>query len=205
MTMRDRRKRRCAAHGVLAALMLLCTVTVPAEAQQRRTVRSTVAGVVDEIRDFVVGPPQREPPRNLRACGSLYGAHAREIARGPERLNRYNDWVQASYRVVRSIGPLPLCFESRRDTLTSNQGRYLLHVNNYYLRQHPQQSYLLTGYTDPQEASPALAQRRAEVVRVRSVEPPCRYPVRRGTATLLEHHRKVQYSPATVGCRPSPR
>src|SRR5687767_5560838 len=162
--MRDRRNLRRIVRGVLAALVLLCTAAVPTEAQQRRTVRSTVAGVVDEIRDFTIGPPQ-PAPSGLRACGSLYGAHAREIARGPERLNRYNDWVQASYRVVRRIGPLPLCFESRRDTLTSNQGRYLLHVNNYYLSQHPQQSYLLTGYTDPQEASPALAQRRAEVIR----------------------------------------
>jgi hypothetical protein len=204
--MSDRGRHIHAARALLAAMLLLCTAAPTAQAQQQRgAVRSAVAGVVDEIRDFITGPP-RQPPRNLNACGSLYGAYAREIARGPERLNRYNDWVQASYQIVRRIGPLPLCFEFRRDTLTSNQGRYLLHVNNYYLRHHPRQPYLLTGYTDPQEASPALAQRRAEVIRVRSVEPTCRYPVRRGTATLLEHHRKVHYSIATAGCgRPSPR
>ncbi len=198
------------AFRLAAACVLACAAAGPAKAQRQQ---GGVAGLVQTLtgglRDFVAGPPPRDgrAPRGLRPCGSLYGPEAREIARGPELLNSYERWIRASYHIVREIGPLPLCFEYGRDTLTSNQGRFLLAANNQFLRLHRNAAFVLTGYTDPLERNPVLALRRAEEVRLKSAAQPCRYRLRRGSSPVaVEQYRKVEYSPDPVAsaCPPPP-
>jgi outer membrane protein OmpA-like peptidoglycan-associated protein len=203
------RRRTRLMRGLAAAAAMACAAAPPAGAQQQQ---SGVAGMVRTLtgglRDFVAGPP---PPveqvrRGLRPCGSLYGPDAREIARGPELLASYERWVRASYDVISEIGPLPVCFDPGRDTLTTNQGRYLLAANNYYLRRYRNTAFVLTGYSDPQEADGALALRRAEVIQAQSTERRCRYRPRRGSAQVaVLLYRTVEYSrdPAAYAC-PTP-
>lgn len=194
-----------------AALALACATAVPAQAQREQGgVAALVQTLTGGLREFVAGPPPppEQAPRGLRPCGSLYGPEAREIARGPELLNSYERWIRASYAIVREIGPLPLCFEYGRDTLTSNQGRYLLAANNHFLRLHRNTAFVLTGFTDPLERDTVLALRRAEEVRLKSAALPCRYRLRRGSSRVaVESYRKVEYSPdpAASACRPPAR
>jgi outer membrane protein OmpA-like peptidoglycan-associated protein len=199
-----------------AALVLAVVAAAPADAQREEARREQggipgrVRSLTGELRDFVAGPPSppRRGPQGLRPCGSLYGPEARQIARGPELLNSYDRWIRASYAVIQEIGPLPVCFEYGRDTLTSNQGRYLLEANNQFLRQHRDAAFVLTGYSDPQERNPALALRRAEEIQARSAARDCRYRPRRGpTQVAVALYRKVEYSPdpAASACRPPAR
>ena len=203
--MNPMKKRR--AH--LAALALACAAAEPAEAQREEgAVPGLVQALTDGLRAFVAGPAPAEErvPRGLRPCGTLYGPEARQIARGPELLNSYERWIHASYAIVSEVGPLPVCFEYGRDTLTSNQGRYLLAANNAFLRRHRDAPFVLTGYTDPLERDTVLALRRAESVQAQSAERRCRYRARRGPAPpAMELYRKVEYSPdpAAFACRTS--
>jgi hypothetical protein len=196
-------RRLCRA---LLALLAACAAARPAAAQQREEVSGLVQRLTTGLRDFVAGPAQEAPgPRGLRPCGSLYGPEARGIARGPELLNSYDRWIRVSYAVVREVGPLPVCFEHGRDTLTSNQGRFLLAANNYFLSRHRDAAFVLTGYSDPQERDTVLALRRAEEVQLKSAERRCRYRPRRGSPQVaVELYRKVEYSsdPAASSCRP---
>lgn len=190
----------------LLAALLLVWASAPAVAQQREGVRGLVSRLGADLRDFVAGPPP-EPgaPRELRPCGSLYGSEARRIARGPELLNSYDRWIRASAALVDEIGPLPLCFETGRDTLTSDESQFLLDVNNHYLARHRNAGFVLTGYSDPRERDPVLARKRAEEIQLRSAERQCRYRPRPGPARVaVQLYRKVEYSPdpAASRCRP---
>lgn len=200
--MNARWKRRFAAAWVLAV-----AAAAPAQAQREEGgVVGYVRTLAGELRDFVVGPPSAErAPPGLRPCGSLYGPEARQIARGPELLNSYDRWIRASYAIVREIGPLPICFEYGRDTLTTNQGRYLLNANNRFLSLHRNAAFVLTGYTDPLERNPVLAMRRAEQIQANSAARDCRYRPRRGTAQVaVVLYRKVEYSPDPAASRCPP-
>lgn len=207
--MRHRLRQFRLSPSVLAALALACAAAQPATAQQEGQVSRMVRSLTTGLRDFVAGaPPEARAPRELRPCGTLYGPEERQIARGPELLNSYERWIHQSFAVVSQTGPLPVCFELGRTTLTSNQSRFLLHANNYFLGRHRNAGYVLVGYTDPQEADTVLALRRAEEIRLQSAQLRCRYRPARGPARpLLELYRKVEYEPdpaAVSGCRSLP-
>lgn len=185
--MRERRNRWRA----LAALALLCAAPRPAEAQFGEFMEDKTRA----LRDFFRGPPPPRAPHGLRACGSLYGEEARSIVRRRDLLDSTTQWLRESYAVISSLGPLPLCFAYRYDTLTTNEGRRLLQVNQFFLRQQRVQSYLLTAYVDPAERDSALARRRAGNVRLRSPLPECRYRTRWRNTGDDWYSRKVYYDP----------
>ena len=211
-----RESGRRPARALLAALALACAAAPPAEGQEGQVARM-VRNLTTGLRSFVAGPApaEEQAPRGLRRCGSLYGPDEREIVRGPEYLNSYARWIERSEAVVRRLGgPLPVCFEPGADSVTSNQGWFLLQVNNHVLAREPAAGYVLEGYTDPQERDAALALRRAAWLRGASAERRCRFAPRRAVPRQSleltpDLHRRVEYArdpAAASGCRrPPPR
>ncbi|HEU0301195.1 MAG TPA: hypothetical protein VFR37_17145 [Longimicrobium sp.] len=190
--MRHRRNHRYGLRGMFAALVPLCLAAPPAEAQGLREAFSEGLETLDR---FFTGPLPERAPQGVRECGSLYGADARYIARRRDMLDSVTQWLRESSAVVQRVGPLPICFAFGHDTLTSNQSRRLLQVNNYYLRRHPE-PYLLTGYTDRQERDLALARRRAQEIKKESPLPPCLYGVAERRGAELDYYRRVYYERA---------
>jgi hypothetical protein len=205
-------KRPRAARILLASLALLCAAAPPAAAQRRenpifRLVRTALAQLERVATDDT--PVEEGPPASLRPCGSLYNAQITRIARGPELVRSHVRWLNESYATIREFGPIPVCFDYGKDTLVTNQGRYLVDVNNDFLQRRPHGGYVLTGHTDPAEADPALAGRRAEFIQTQSPLPACRYVVRRNPSpdVPMAQYRRVVYSlqPAAARCPRPPR
>lgn len=203
--MMNRRKRRCGTRGLLVALALLCLLPPSAEAQRRRW-SERVQIIASDFRSAILGPPQ-QARSTLRACESMYDDEARQMARGAEPVGSRVRWLETSYELIRNSGPLPLCFEHLRDTLTTRLGRRLLAINNYYLEQNPSVSFWLTGFTDSAEHNLVLAQKRAEEVHQLSRTRDC-HRARHG-ALLAERRfqRRVVYTTREhrpPNCLPSP-
>lgn len=196
--MNDRRTHVRAPRLLLAALAVACALPHPGAAQSiAEQIGDAAAEAVAGLDRFVSGPPPARTPDGVRECGSLYGAEARTIARRRDLLDSAALWYRESYEIIRRVGPLPVCFAFGHDTLTSNQSRRLLEVNNYYLQRHPE-TYLLTGYTDRQERDAGLARRRAEEIQKESPMPACRYHVAGRRGEEMQHYRRVFYERADV-------
>lgn len=212
--MMNRRMHRGGARGLVVALALLslappsAAAQRPADARRPGPVTRTVRALASDFRNAFAGPSQPQAPRTLRACESMYDNEAREIARGAEPVGSRVRWLDISYNLIRDSGPLPLCFEHLRDTLTTRQGRRLLEINNEYLRRNPSASYWLTGFTDPVEQDTALARRRAEEVHMLSIARDCHRPARGGLQIERRFQRRVYYRTLThrpPNCPPPPR
>lgn len=213
--MRHGSGRRLVARALLVALPVACAAAPPAAAQQQGQVTRTVRNLMTGLRNFVAGPPPspERAPRGLDPCDRLYSPEERAIARGPEYLNSYTRWMERSEAVVRRLrAPLPVCFEPGQDSVTTNQGWFLLRVNNHFLARDPGAGYLLEGYADPQERDTTLALRRAAWLRGASAERRCRFAPRRAIPRqapelMPDLYRRVEYArdpAAASGCRRPP-
>jgi hypothetical protein len=154
----------------------------------------------------------RRPPRGYQPCGALYprDANVRRIIAGPTGTADIPLWERESLSTVRRTGlPLPVCFEWDAETLTTNQGRFVLHINNLFIREiddrvwhssrrrHCHIGINLTGYTDPVERDTTRARQRAGYIRSQSVEPAVRYGHGSGpvpSAAGQAEFRRVRYS-----------
>lgn len=204
----------------LAVLLLFTAEDIAAQAQvfQGRQPTNPVQRVLWRLARqqeawIYATPSPRRPPRGYQPCGSLYSqdANIRRIIAGPTGTADIPTWETESLNTVRRTGlPLPICFEWDAETLTTNQGRFVLHINNRFIheiddrvwrssgRRHCHMAMNLTGYTDPLERDTVRARQRAGHIRSASVEPTERYGQYVGSIPGLgdqAEYRRVRYSP----------